>query len=42
MHARLHRSATHSGALDAGRVNIPTRRGNDWTDKYPAILVLRS
>jgi hypothetical protein len=42
MHARLHRSATQSGALDAGlgfadegacsasRVNILTRRGNDW------------
>jgi ATP-dependent DNA ligase len=28
MHARL----------DAGRVQIPTRRGNDWTDKYPAIV----
>src|SRR6202158_5769195 len=27
MHARLH----------AGRVNVLTRRGNDWTDKYPAI-----
>jgi hypothetical protein len=27
MHARL----------DAGRVNILTRRGNDWTAKYPAI-----
>ena len=27
MHARL----------DAGRVNILTRRGNDWTGKYPAI-----
>jgi DNA ligase D-like protein (predicted ligase) len=27
MHARL----------DAGRVKIITRRGNDWTDKYPAI-----
>jgi bifunctional non-homologous end joining protein LigD len=27
MHARL----------DAGRVNILTRRGNDWTDKYPSI-----
>src|ERR1700745_1308975 len=27
MHARL----------DAGRVNILTRRGNDWTEKYPAI-----
>src|ERR1700740_42637 len=27
MHARL----------DAGRVQILTRRGNDWTDKYPAI-----
>jgi bifunctional non-homologous end joining protein LigD len=27
MHARL----------DAGRVNIFTRRGNDWTDKYPAL-----
>jgi DNA ligase D-like protein (predicted ligase) len=27
MHARL----------DAGRVNILTRRGNDWTSKYPAI-----
>src|SRR5260221_10867256 len=27
MHARL----------DAGRVNILTRRGNDWTDKYPTI-----
>ena len=26
MHARL----------DAGRVQILTRRGNDWTDKYPA------
>ena len=25
MHARLHRSATQSGALDAGRVNILTR-----------------
>jgi DNA ligase D-like protein (predicted ligase) len=28
MHARL----------DAGRVQILTRRGNDWTDKYPAIV----
>jgi len=37
MHARLHRSATQRGALDAGRVNILTRRGNDWTAKYPAI-----
>jgi bifunctional non-homologous end joining protein LigD len=49
MHARLHRSATQSGALDAGlgfaddgagsasRVNILTRRGNDWTAKYPVI-----
>jgi bifunctional non-homologous end joining protein LigD len=27
MHARL----------DAGRVQILTRRGNDWKDKYPAI-----
>src|SRR5690242_14270503 len=27
MHARL----------DAGRVQILTRRGNDWTDKYPLI-----
>src|SRR5438132_8882525 len=27
MHARL----------DAGRVNIVTRRGNDWTAKYPSI-----
>jgi bifunctional non-homologous end joining protein LigD len=27
MHARL----------DAGAVRILTRRGNDWTDKYPAI-----
>src|SRR3954447_23281724 len=27
MHARV----------DAGRVNILTRRGNDWTAKYPAI-----
>src|ERR1700745_3064296 len=27
MHARL----------DAGRAQILTRRGNDWTDKYPAI-----
>ena len=27
MHARL----------DAGRVQIMTRRGNVWTDKYPAI-----
>jgi DNA ligase D-like protein (predicted ligase) len=27
MHARI----------DAGRVNIITRRGNDWTTKYPAI-----
>jgi bifunctional non-homologous end joining protein LigD len=27
MHARL----------DAGRVQILTRRGNDWTDKYPAV-----
>lgn len=23
--------------LDAGRANILTRRGNDWTDKYPSI-----
>jgi DNA ligase D-like protein (predicted ligase) len=38
MHARLHRSATQSGALDAGRVTILTRRGNDWTSKYPAIV----
>jgi bifunctional non-homologous end joining protein LigD len=30
MHARL----------DAGRVQILTRRGNDWTDKYPAIATL--
>src|SRR5579862_9018172 len=37
MHARLHRSATQSGARDAGRVNILTRRGNDWTAKYPGI-----
>ena len=37
MHARLHRSATQSGALDTGRVNILTRRGNDWTAKYPGI-----
>jgi DNA ligase D-like protein (predicted ligase) len=28
MHARL----------DAGRVQILTRRGNDWTDQYPAIV----
>jgi bifunctional non-homologous end joining protein LigD len=28
MHARL----------DAGRVNILTRRGNDWTEKYPSIM----
>ena len=28
MHARL----------DAGRVQILTRRGNDWTQKYPAIV----
>jgi hypothetical protein len=27
MHARF----------DAGRVKIITRRGNDWTEKYPAI-----
>ena len=27
MHARL----------DAGRVNILTRRGNDWSEKYPAV-----
>jgi ATP-dependent DNA ligase len=27
MHARL----------DSGRVKIITRRGNDWTDKYPTI-----
>src|SRR5215469_3303965 len=27
MHARL----------DAGRAQILTRRGNDWTEKYPAI-----
>jgi bifunctional non-homologous end joining protein LigD len=27
MHARL----------DAGKVQILTRRGNDWTDKYPAV-----
>src|SRR5437899_8760694 len=37
MHARLDRSATQSGALDTGHVNILTRRGNDWTAKYPAI-----
>src|SRR5258708_6055085 len=37
MHARLHRSATQRGALDVGKVKILTRRGNDWTDKYPAI-----
>jgi ATP-dependent DNA ligase len=29
MHARLHRSATQSGALNDGRVNILTRRGNN-------------
>jgi ATP-dependent DNA ligase len=29
MHARL----------DAGRVKILTRRGNDWTEKYPAIAM---
>ena len=29
MHARL----------DAGRVKIITRRGNDWTQKYPAIAI---
>ena len=23
--------------LDAGRVQILTRRGNDWTHKYPAL-----
>jgi ATP-dependent DNA ligase len=23
--------------LDRGRVNILTRHGNDWTDKYPAV-----
>lgn len=28
MHARI----------DAGRVQILTRRGNDWTGKYPAIV----
>jgi ATP-dependent DNA ligase len=28
MHARL----------DKGRVQILTRRGNDWTDKYPIIV----
>jgi ATP-dependent DNA ligase len=28
MHARL----------DSGRVQILTRRGNDWTEKYPAIV----
>jgi len=28
MHARL----------DGGKVQILTRRGNDWTDKYPAIV----
>jgi bifunctional non-homologous end joining protein LigD len=27
MHARL----------DTGQVNILTRRGNDWTDKYPTV-----
>jgi ATP-dependent DNA ligase len=37
MHARLHRSVMQSGALDAGRVQILTRRGNIWTDKYPAM-----
>jgi bifunctional non-homologous end joining protein LigD len=29
MHARI----------DAGRINILTRRGNDWTSKYPSIAV---
>jgi ATP-dependent DNA ligase len=36
-HGRLHRSATHSGALDAGQVQLLTHRGNIWTDKYSAI-----
>jgi hypothetical protein len=27
----------HARPIDAGRVKILTRRGNDWTDKYPAL-----
>ncbi len=27
----------HLGLLDAGRVQLLTRRGNDWTHKYRAI-----
>jgi ATP-dependent DNA ligase len=30
------RSQSHT-RLDASRVQILTRRGNDWTDKYPGI-----
>jgi ATP-dependent DNA ligase len=37
MHARLHRSGTQRGALDAGSAKIITRRGKDWTGKYPTI-----
>jgi bifunctional non-homologous end joining protein LigD len=28
---------SHARSLDAGKVKIITRRGNDWTEKYPAI-----
>jgi bifunctional non-homologous end joining protein LigD len=28
---------SHARSLDAGRVQILTRRGHDWTQKYPAI-----
>jgi len=34
---KLHGYRMHA-RLDAGRVEVLTRRGNDWTGKYPAIV----
>jgi bifunctional non-homologous end joining protein LigD len=36
-HDWLHELKFDGYRLDAGRVQILTRRGNDWTDKYPGI-----
>src|SRR5215469_535058 len=33
----LHEMKLDGYRMHAGRVQILTRRGNDWTDKYPAI-----
>jgi DNA ligase D-like protein (predicted ligase) len=38
MHARLQRTTKQDFALDADQVQILTRRGNDWTAKYPSIV----